>query len=150
MSDSTETNMRLVGPISLYPFHRKPDLPWKKRTSLPKPRYFCALLPLPLVFVFVSCDRNKAQAASPAVPSPMPQDYLFAMGLQPPSSTTLLILNQILEIWWTRGDSNPRPPRCQRGKQIHKAWCCNHLRLLKVALNGQLGQPGLLDAPFGL
>src|ERR1700692_291848 len=20
-----------------------------------------------------------------------------------------------LEIWWTRGDSNPRPPRCERG-----------------------------------
>ena len=19
------------------------------------------------------------------------------------------------EIWWTRGDSNPRPPRCERG-----------------------------------
>ncbi len=19
-------------------------------------------------------------------------------------------------IWWTRGDSNPRPPRCERGK----------------------------------
>jgi hypothetical protein len=22
----------------------------------------------------------------------------------------------IFEIWWTRGDSNPRPPRCERGK----------------------------------
>jgi hypothetical protein len=21
----------------------------------------------------------------------------------------------IFEIWWTRGDSNPRPPRCERG-----------------------------------
>src|SRR5467141_3424029 len=45
-------------------------------------------------------------------------------------------------VWWTRGDSNPRPPRCERGGKIHKAWCCDHLRLLKVALNGQLGQPG--------
>jgi hypothetical protein len=22
---------------------------------------------------------------------------------------------KLFEIWWTRGDSNPRPPRCERG-----------------------------------
>src|SRR5882724_10912867 len=46
-----------------------------------------------------------------------------------------------LRIWWTRRDSNPRPPRCERGRKFHKAWCCNHLRLLSRALDGQLGQP---------
>src|SRR5258707_9964769 len=44
-----------------------------------------------------------------------------------------------LESWWTRGDSNPRPPRCERGalpaellaheQQIHLSKaekCCQH------------------------
>jgi multidrug efflux system membrane fusion protein len=70
MADSTETKMRLVGPISFYPLHRKPELPWKKGESFPKLRYFYALLLLPLVFVFASCNRSKAQAASPAAPPP--------------------------------------------------------------------------------
>ena len=30
-------------------------------------------------------------------------------------------------IWWTRGDSNPRPPRCERGKDKAKMRCHNHL-----------------------
>src|SRR5208283_5806377 len=25
-------------------------------------------------------------------------------------------LVKLFRIWWTRGDSNPRPPRCERGK----------------------------------
>jgi len=29
------------------------------------------------------------------------------------------------------GGSNPRPPRCERGRNSNKAWCCNHLRLSK-------------------
>ncbi len=29
--------------------------------------------------------------------------------------------------WWTRGDSNPRPPRCERCKFKPKTWYCNHL-----------------------
>jgi membrane fusion protein, multidrug efflux system len=62
--------MQFVGPTSLHPFRGKPDLPWKKGASLPKPRYFCVLLLLPLVFVFASCNRSKAQAASPAGPPP--------------------------------------------------------------------------------
>jgi len=62
--------MRLVGQISLFPFHRKLEFPWKKGASLPKPHYFYGLLLLPLVFVFVSCNRSKAQAASPAGPPP--------------------------------------------------------------------------------
>jgi membrane fusion protein, multidrug efflux system len=70
MSDSTETNMQLVEPISLSPFHRKPELPLKKGATLPKPRCFYALLLLPLVFVFVSCNRGRAQAAGPAAPPP--------------------------------------------------------------------------------
>ena len=40
MSDSTETNMRLVGPISLYPFHRKPDLPSEERCIFAKAALF--------------------------------------------------------------------------------------------------------------
>jgi membrane fusion protein, multidrug efflux system len=70
MSDSTETNMQLVGPISLSPLPRKRELSWKKGASLPKPRYFYAVLLWPLVFVFVSCNRSGAQAASPAAPPP--------------------------------------------------------------------------------
>jgi membrane fusion protein, multidrug efflux system len=70
MSDSTETNMRLVEVVSLSPLHREPKFPWKKGAFLPKPRYSYALLLLPLVFVFVSCSRGKAQAASPAAPPP--------------------------------------------------------------------------------
>jgi membrane fusion protein, multidrug efflux system len=62
--------MQLVGPISLSPLHRKPELPRKKGASLPKPRYFYAVLLLPLVFVFVSCNRSSAQAAGPAAPPP--------------------------------------------------------------------------------
>ena len=48
---------------------------------------------------------------------------------------------KLLKRWWTRGDSNPRPPRCERGRKFHKTRCCNHLRLLDISLNGQLGQP---------
>ena len=48
---------------------------------------------------------------------------------------------KFFKIWWTRGDSNPRPHHCERGKQIHKTRCCNHLRLLNITSNGQLGQP---------
>jgi len=33
----------------------------------------------------------------------------------------------IFEIWWTRGDSNPRPPRCERG--ITKAKTRRHNQL---------------------
>jgi hypothetical protein len=42
--------------------------------------------------------------------------------------------------WWTRGDSNPRLPRCERCRKTHKMRCCNHLRLLVPDSNGQLGQ----------
>jgi membrane fusion protein, multidrug efflux system len=38
--------------------------------SLPKPRYFYAVLLLPLLFVFVSCNRSKAQTAGPTAPPP--------------------------------------------------------------------------------
>ncbi len=38
--------------------------------------------------------------------------------------------------WWTTRNSSSRPHRCERCEKIHKARCCNHLRLL----NGQLGQ----------
>src|ERR1700747_1233469 len=34
----------------------------------------------------------------------------------------------------------PRPPRCERGKQIHKTPCCNHLRSMKRLSNGVLGE----------
>jgi hypothetical protein len=33
----------------------------------------------------------------------------------------------IFEIWWTRGDSNPRPPHCERG--ITKAKTRRHNQL---------------------
>src|SRR5690348_12867980 len=32
-----------------------------------------------------------------------------------------------LSIWWTRWDSNARPPHCERGKIYDKARCGNHL-----------------------
>jgi hypothetical protein len=35
--------------------------------------------------------------------------------------------------------SNRRPNRCQRYEKIHKARCRNHLSLLNVTSNGQLG-----------
>jgi len=35
-----------------------------------------------------------------------------------------------LRLWWTRGDSNPRPPRCERGHKSKKARRCNHLAFL--------------------
>src|SRR6266550_6433447 len=42
-------------------------------------------------------------------------------------------------IWWTRGDSNPRPPRCERGKFKAKTRCCNHLVFATWSLVGLLG-----------
>ena len=42
-----------------------------------------------------------------------------------------------------RGDSTPRPPRCERRRKIHKTRCCNHLRLLNIPSNGQARQPKL-------
>jgi hypothetical protein len=36
-------------------------------------------------------------------------------------------------------------PRCERCEEIHKARCCNHLRLLNITSNGQLGQPNMTD-----
>jgi membrane fusion protein, multidrug efflux system len=62
--------MQLVGQISLCRFHRKPELPRTNGTTLRKPSYFYAVLLLPLAFVFVSCNRSPAQAASPAGPPP--------------------------------------------------------------------------------
>jgi len=38
-------------------------------------------------------------------------------------------------------DSNPRPPRCEREKHIHKTRCCDHLRHARGPLNGVLGVP---------
>ena len=72
-------------------------------------------------------------------------------GLITPKAGWSIRLSQSKVVWWTRPGSNRRPPRCERGGKIHKAWCCNHLRLLKVALNGQLGQPGqiVVSAPKG-
>ena len=43
-------------------------------------------------------------------------------------------------IWWTRPGSNRRPHRCERCEDIHKARCCNHLRLLNIISNAQPGQ----------
>jgi hypothetical protein len=34
---------------------------------------------------------------------------------------------KLFRIWWTRGDSNPRPPRCERGKNYPKTRIHNHL-----------------------
>jgi hypothetical protein len=34
---------------------------------------------------------------------------------------------KLFRIWWTRGDSNPRPPRCERG--ITKAKTRRHNQL---------------------
>ena len=36
-------------------------------------------------------------------------------------------LVKFFRIWWTRRDSNPRPPRCERGKDKAKMRCHNHL-----------------------
>ena len=43
------------------------------------------------------------------------------------------------KIWWTRGDSNPRPPRCERGKSQAKTRCCNHLAFATGSLVGLRG-----------
>jgi hypothetical protein len=43
------------------------------------------------------------------------------------------------EFWWTRGDSNPRPPRCERGKFQAKTRCCNHLAFATRSLVGLRG-----------
>ena len=37
------------------------------------------------------------------------------------------------EFWWTRWDSNPRPPHCERGKIYDKARCHNHLDFLRAS-----------------
>jgi hypothetical protein len=65
-----------------------------------------------------------------------------------PGSVRAPTLHQILgrgnfEIWWTKGDSSPRLPRCERRRKIHKTRRCNHLRLLNIPSNGQAGQPKL-------
>ena len=41
--------------------------------------------------------------------------------------------------WWTRGDSNPRPPHCERGKFQAKTRCCNHLAFATGSLVGLRG-----------
>src|SRR5260370_39621097 len=37
-------------------------------------------------------------------------------GLITPKAGWSIRLSQSKVVWWTRGDSNPRPPRCERGK----------------------------------
>ena len=45
--------------------------------------------------------------------------------------------------WWTRWDSNPRPPRCERGKNYPKTRIHNHLAFSMTSSNSQLSKPGL-------
>src|SRR6266566_9084410 len=45
------------------------------------------------------------------------------------------------EIWWTRGDSNPRPPHCERGKFQAETRFHNHLAFAAGLLDGRLGLP---------
>src|SRR4029077_8947998 len=47
----------------------------------------------------------------------------------------------ILEIWWTRRDSNPRSPRCEQWGKKAKARRHNHLATFTKPLNGKPGKP---------
>ena len=49
---------------------------------------------------------------------------------------------KFFKIWWTRGDSNPRPPRCERCIFLAKTRFHNHLPFAAGFLNGRLGPPG--------
>jgi len=53
-----------------------------------------------------------------------------------------------LRFWWTRGDSNPRPPRSERGIIKAKTRRHNQLAILTVPLIGKSGKAGYL--PFSL
>jgi hypothetical protein len=49
------------------------------------------------------------------------------------------IVSRSWQGWWTRGDSNPRPPHCERGKFQPKTWYCNHLGFAERPKLGYLG-----------
>jgi hypothetical protein len=51
-------------------------------------------------------------------------------------------LVESFKIWWTRRDSNPRPPRCERGKNYPKTRFHNHLAFSMTSSNS-LSKPGL-------
>ena len=48
---------------------------------------------------------------------------------------------KLFRIWWTRGDSNPRPPRCERGITKAKTRRHNHLAIFTGPLIGKSGKP---------
>jgi len=52
-----------------------------------------------------------------------------------------MIFERANQEWWTRGDSNPRPPHCERGHNSDKARRCNRLAFYTTVQTGQLGQP---------
>ncbi len=61
---------------------------------------------------------------------------------QGPLSTLQVKGKWLKKNWWTRRDSNPRPPRCERRRKPNKTRCCNHLRQMRVLSDGELGEPG--------
>src|SRR5271165_3508212 len=56
-----------------------------------------------------------------------------------PHSSCFEKLAKSFGIWWTRRDSNPRPPRFERCKFKPKTWYCNHLGFAEGPQLGYLG-----------